>query len=324
MGLDYYKILNISKNATRNEIKKVYRELALRYHPDKNDSPSASTKFKEVAEAYLVLSDEGRRAAFDTHGEDGVKAMSMPSCSSSPTFVDTVSARKIFEDVFEGKTDLMDELIDLELRTKCRKRRASTGLLFQDFLSFKRPLMQDPPVHMDLHVTLEEVKSGCIKKMKLTKQVFNPDQRTRRRMDKILNIDIKPGTKEGTEIIFPKEGDEKVGVIPADIVFVLKDLPHALYRRDPNNNLIYTIKINLRQSLLGDVFEIPTLTPTRKLHFSTYDKVIKPQYIKTFPSEGLPLPEQPGKFGDLLLNFDIIFPERLSASQKSALRDVLY
>lgn len=306
MGQDYYKILNVSRKATPAEIKKMYRELALIYHPDKNNSPVASTKFKQVTEAYLVLSDEKRREIFDTFGEEGIKA--------SPNLA--------FNDVFGGTTDLMDELIDLRLKVG-KRRRASTGNLARNMPLPKRALTQDPPIYIDLRVTLEEIKSGCIKKMKITKQVLNPDQKTTRKMEKILTIDIKPGSREGTTIIFPKEGDEKLGIAAADIVFVLKDKPHALYHRDSNNNLIYTMKINLRQALLGDEFEIPTLSPDKKFYFNTHDKIIKPKFVRRFPSEGLPLPEQPGGSGDLLLHFDIIFPEQFDTSQRSILRDVL-
>lgn len=73
MGKDYYKILGISKSASDDEIKKAYRKLALKYHPDKNKAPGAEDKFKEVAEAYEVLSDKKKRDVFDQYGEEGLK-----------------------------------------------------------------------------------------------------------------------------------------------------------------------------------------------------------------------------------------------------------
>lgn len=73
MGKDYYKILGIPRSATDDEIKKAYRKLALRYHPDKNKSPNAEEKFKEVAEAYEVLSDKSKRDLYDKYGEEGLK-----------------------------------------------------------------------------------------------------------------------------------------------------------------------------------------------------------------------------------------------------------
>lgn len=104
---------------------------------------------------------------------------------------------------------------------------------------------QDPPVVHDLRVTLEEVLSGCTKKMKISRKRLNPDGRTLRTEDKILEVQIKKGWKEGTKITFPKEGDETPTNIPADVVFVLKDKPHPVFRRE-GSDIIYTGKISLR------------------------------------------------------------------------------
>lgn len=71
MGKDYYKILGIQSGANEDEIKKAYRKMALKYHPDKNKDPSAEEKFKEIAEAYDVLSDTKKRAVYDQYGEEG-------------------------------------------------------------------------------------------------------------------------------------------------------------------------------------------------------------------------------------------------------------
>ena len=73
MCKDYYKILNITKGSSDDEIKKAYRKLALKYHPDKNKQPGAEEKFKEVAEAYEILSDPQKKEIFDKYGEEGLK-----------------------------------------------------------------------------------------------------------------------------------------------------------------------------------------------------------------------------------------------------------
>lgn len=76
MGKDYYRLLGVQKDASDEEIKKAYRRQALRYHPDKNKSPGAEEKFKEIAEAYDVLSDKKKRDFYDLHGEEGRSAES--------------------------------------------------------------------------------------------------------------------------------------------------------------------------------------------------------------------------------------------------------
>lgn len=105
---------------------------------------------------------------------------------------------------------------------------------------------QDPPVTHDLRVSLEEVFTGCTKKMKISRKRLNPDGRTTRSEDKILTVEVKKGWKEGTKITFPKEGDETPSNIPADVVFVVKDKPHPVYRRD-GSDIIYPAKITLKE-----------------------------------------------------------------------------
>lgn len=108
-----------------------------------------------------------------------------------------------------------------------------------------RERKKDPPVVHELKVSLEEVFSGCTKKMRISRKRLNPDGCTMRTEDKILTVDIKRGWKEGTKITFPKEGDETPTNIPADIVFVVKDKAHPYFRRD-GSDVVYSVKISLR------------------------------------------------------------------------------
>lgn len=112
--------------------------------------------------------------------------------------------------------------------------------------SSARRKVQDPPVVHELRVSLEEIFHGCTKRMRITRRRLNPDGRTTRTEDKILNIVIKRGWKEGTKITFPKEGDETPENVPADIVFVLKDKGHPHFKRD-GSNIIYTAKVSLKE-----------------------------------------------------------------------------
>lgn len=109
-----------------------------------------------------------------------------------------------------------------------------------------RRKVQDPPVIHELKVSLEEIYHGSTKRMKITRRRLNADGRTMRTEDKILNIVIKRGWKEGTKITFPKEGDATPDNIPADIVFILKDKPHSHFKRD-GTNMVYTANISLKE-----------------------------------------------------------------------------
>ncbi|XP_052848157.1 dnaJ homolog subfamily B member 4 [Drosophila gunungcola] len=85
MGKDYYKILGIERNATSEDVKKGYRRMALRYHPDKNDHPQAEEQFKEVVAAFEVLSDKEKREIYDQFGEDGLRCDDEPATFAQPT-----------------------------------------------------------------------------------------------------------------------------------------------------------------------------------------------------------------------------------------------
>lgn len=116
-----------------------------------------------------------------------------------------------------------------------------------------REKKKDPPVVHELKLSLEEVFSGCTKKMKISRKRLNPDRCTMRSEDKILMVDIKRGWKEGTKITFPKEGDETPSNIPADVVFVVKDKPHPVFRRE-GSDIIYPAKISLRD--VGEMSQV--------------------------------------------------------------------
>lgn len=109
----------------------------------------------------------------------------------------------------------------------------------------QRRLQGDAVVH-DLLVTLEEVMHGCTKHVKITRSRLNPDGRSVRSEEKVLNVVVKKGWKAGTKITFPREGDETPNNTPADITFVLRDKEHPQYRRE-GSNLVYTAKITLKE-----------------------------------------------------------------------------
>lgn len=180
---------------------------------------------------------------------------------------------------------------------------------------------QDPPVSYELAVALEDIYKGTTKKMKITRKVLNPDARSVRTEDKVLTISIKPGWKQGTKVTFPKEGDQlSPNRIPADVIFVIKDKPHSTFKRE-GSDIRYTAHISLRDSLCGGILQIPTLDgPKVPLHLS---EVIKPGMTKRISGQGLPVSNNPGHRGDLIVAFDIRFPDQIPPGTKEILRDCL-
>jgi len=356
MGKDYYKILGISKGASDDDIKKAYRKLALKYHPDKNKEAGAEEKFKEVAEAYEILSDPKKKEIFDKYGEDGLKMgggggqSGHAGTGGSPGYSYTWSGdpNETFR-MFFGNSNPFNVFFgqsggaggsDEDDNPAAAGFGGFPGMFRFNNSSFGGPggpgagmhqqqmsghgaskkKSQDPPIYHDLHVTLEDIASGTTKKMKISRKVLAADGRSTHLEDKVLTIDIKPGWKAGTKITFPREGDQSPNTIPADIVFIIKDKPHPHFKRD-GCDLIYHARISLKEALLGATVQVPTLDG-RKKQINT-NEIINPHTEKRIAGEGLPYPKQTSKKGDIIVKFEIKFPDSLSQTQREALNQYL-
>ncbi|KAJ8261275.1 hypothetical protein COCON_G00169980 [Conger conger] len=353
MGKDYYKTLGVPSGSNEDEIKKAYRKMALKFHPDKNKDANAEEKFKEIAEAYEVLSDPKKRTIYDQYGEEGLKAGgSGPTGGQGNTYHYTFHGdpHATFASFFGGSNpfDIFfssgrtrgngfgDHEIDIEVDGDEDPFNAFGRFGFNGVNGFHhgagpgrrhhaealhgRRKLQDPPVMHDLRVSLEEIFHGCTKRMKITRRRLNPDGRTLRTEDKILNIVIKKGWKEGTKITFPKEGDETPENIPADIAFILKDKGHPHFKRD-SSNIIYIAKISLKEALCGFTVNIPTLD-NRVIPLPCSD-VIKPGAVRRLRGEGLPFPRCPSQRGDLVVEFQVRFPDRIPPQSREIIKQNL-
>merc|ERR1711944_5582 len=158
------------------------------------------------------------------------------------------------------------------------------------------------------------------KKMKISKRVYDQSGGSRQE-EKVLQINVKPGWKAGTKVTFAKEGDRIPGKTPADIAFIIRDKPHATFKRE-DSNIVYTHRLSLRESLCGSVVTVPLLSG-QKRNINCMDEVIKPNTTKRIQGEGLPFPKEPHRKGDLIVKFDIQFHDRISQSSKDVLTDVL-
>lgn len=357
MGKDFYKILGIAKSANDDEIKKAYRKLALKYHPDKNKAAGAEERFKEVAEAYEVLSDKKKREIYDQYGEEGLQpgAGGMPpgaggfggmdhdgahftyqsNVDPRATFAQFFGSSNPFAMFFEGGRGgpggatmfTMDD--DMDVFSQAQGQRAGGGgpglgafrsQSFNVHQSPRKERQQDPPVEHDLYVSLEDIEKGCTKKMKISRTVTQADGMPRKE-EKVLNITVKPGWKTGTKITFQNEGDRLPGKIPADIVFTIRDKPHSTFKRE-GSDIRYTAKISLKDALCGTHLKVPALSGAA-VSVNTVGEVIKPATVKRISGRGLPYPKEPSRRGDLLVAFDIKFPDLVDESTKAALQRLL-
>ncbi|VDP19033.1 unnamed protein product [Echinostoma caproni] len=184
-----------------------------------------------------------------------------------------------------------------------------------------RRRVQDPPINHDLSVSLLDVLNGTVKKMRITRHRLNPDGRTTRLEEKVLEIEVKKGWKEGTRITFQREGDENPnGNIPADVIFTVKDRTHKHFKRE-GADVRYIARISLKKALCGGTITVPTIDE-RQVTLTLTD-VVKPRGTRRITGQGLPYVKEPNRRGDIIVEFQIVFPDTLAPSQKAALSNIL-
>jgi len=173
------------------------------------------------------------------------------------------------------------------------------------------------PFVADIKCTLEELYSGTTKRMKITRQCHTPG----REREHVFEIQVKPGWKAGTKITFAGEGDEFAPGQFQDVVLVVKEKPHAVFRRD-GHNLLFHARCSLADALCGFKVDVPTLDG-RVLRVNIRD-VVRPSYTKIVAGEGMPISKSGGTArGDLLITFDVDYPHTLPDAVKAQLRSVL-
>lgn len=291
-GKDYYAILGVHQLASEDEIKRAYKQKALKHHPDKNRGDlEAEKKFMDISEAYEMLSDPYKRSLYDRFGSEELRNY----LGTDPQSHFRPSGRPYSEFGPDSSADYTYDAYN------------------NYFVRYK-----DPSTFYDLYVTLEEVNKGATRKMKITRKRFNAELNTTVRDEKLLEIQVKPGWKEGTKITFEGEGDEgDQNTIAGDIVFVIRDKPHATFERS-NSDLIYRVKLSIKQALLGTVINIPFLDSAKPPYqLRTHQEIITPQTEKRFTNEGLPYPKDPTRRGDLIVKFDILFPKVINSEQRT-------
>jgi len=284
----FYKLLEVDKSATEAEIKKAYRKLAVKHHPDKGGDPE---KFKEVTRAYEVLSDADKRSKYDRFGEAGLEDGGGGGDPSD-----------IFEAFFGGQGR----------RGAGQRRRQKTKDVVQP-----------------LKVTLEQMYSGATKKMAITRQVIDKKKGVQdcRQCDgrgvkvevirmgpmiqqmqsqcsacggsgksfqtkqerEVLEVHIQKGSPDGHKVMFRDMADEHPDADPGDVVFVLKQQEHAVFKRK-GADLFIERNISLMEALCGLCFELTHLDGRKLLIKTSPGEIVKPM------AQGFdPLATQEGK-----------------------------
>lgn len=318
MSATYYEVLQIPTTATPQQIQSAYRAQALRHHPARNAEQKPEL-FQQIAEAYLVLSDPALRAAYDRFGESGLRHFVTETEGAQEklrfdgqSYCSLDRAMEVFESVFATSDPFAAEFDQGVSVFGAAPGRDETK--WRPRPERKR---KDDDLFVDLNLKLEELYFGCTKKRKVTRRLLNAD-RTFSEREEIVEIQVQPGWTAGTQVRFKELGDEAPGVIPSDVVFVVRELPHPIFERR-GDDLIVGLKITLAEALGGFTREVQTLDG-RALH-AQVDEIVQPGALKTIHGEGMPRAD--GSRGDMLIRFDVTFPRHIPECAKAQIRALL-
>ena len=304
MGKDYYAILGVSRDADEKELKRAYRKLAMKWHPDKNpdNQAQAQAKFQEISEAYDVLSDPEKRRTYDQFGEEGLKG----GAGGGYTF-NFGDASDIFSRIFGGGFGGFGG-DDFGFGGFGGGGGGFGGFSSGRGFGGGRPRgpRKPEPAIIDVKCTLEQLCSGCTKKLKITRRINGSDD------PKVFEIEVRPGWKEGTKITYEGEGDQNPGYLPQDLVFVIRQAPHDVWTRDGDNIVTEEI-VSLKQALGGFSITRPGIDG-EPVTLEVHD-ILAPNQDRRVSGRGMP--RRGGSRGDAVFKFKISFPHYLTEEQRA-------
>jgi molecular chaperone DnaJ len=355
MKRDYYEVLSVERTASEGEIKTAYRKLAMQYHPDRNpNNPSAEEKFKECSEAYAVLSDAEKRAAYDRFGHQAVSGAGggNPFAGGSP-----FGAGFQQGDLGDIFGDLFGEMFNMGGQRSGRASRAQRGrdLKFDMTLSFEEAVFG---VEREIKIKRMEVCETCngsgsegAKQPETCQQcggrgqirtqqgffsvartcpvcsgtgqvIRNPCKTchgdTRVQKEHTVAVKVPAGVESETRIRYSGEGDAgRFGGPGGDLYIVLTVKPHAFFERD-GDDLHCVMPISFPQAALGTELEIETLEGVESLKVPEGTQSGREFRLR---GKGVPHLNAHGK-GDLVVEVRVETPSKLSKQQKELLRQL--
>lgn len=298
---DYYRILGVNKDASEEEIRKAYRRLARRYHPDVNpNNKEAEERFKEINEAYEVLSDSEKRRKYDQLGADWQRYQQMGGDPSGFDWTQWFATGP----TGAGRTRVHTEYVDLE------DILGDSG--FSDFFQAifgggmhrsgdRRGFAMDGrDIEQPVEITLEEAYHG-------TTRILQTGQRR-------LEVKIPAGVQTGSRVRVAGEGEPgRNGGRPGDLYLVISVAEHPTFKRK-GDDLYLTLPVDLYTLILGGEVMVPTLKGRVMLKIPPETQSGK---VFRLRGQGMPSLRNPNQYGDLLVEVQALIPQNLSEQEKN-------
>ncbi|MDG1902401.1 MAG: J domain-containing protein [Bacteroidales bacterium] len=293
---DYYAILGVSKTATKDEIKKAYRNLAKKYHPDKTKGDkSLEEKFKGVAEAYEVLGNEKNRKKYDQLGANWKNQQQQQSGGFDHSQYYSNTANNGRHQSFEGDPEMFSDFFNNIFGggfSNSRSGRRQSSMKGQDYLA-------------EMDITLEEAFHGGTRIIDVN--------------GKKLRIKTKPGTQDKQKIKLAGKGSPGLnGGSNGDLLITINITPNATFKLK-GNNLYANVKVGLYQAVLGGKITIPTLNGDV---YMTLPKGTQGDSTLRLKGKGMPIYGSTTKFGDLFIKANIEIPTKLSSKEEELFNEL--